>query len=335
MDYLISLFFVLAGTTNALLSKSIDKRGLNAPFIQTFIMFIGEILCLVVYKSITFRDRQQTSQSEINKFLLLIPTTFDIISTTLSFNALLLIPVSTYQILKSINIPIIITFSYFFLNKEIKKYEILGSVLILIGLVVAGLSEYNFSENENANVTGNTNNSKSIIGSLMIVLASFAHGSQSVYEEYLFSNYELHPLFVVGTEGIFGIIITTIILLCITLQNNNYLTVIYDQLENDHILMTFMTLSIFATSFVNFFGLYLTKKVSSRYKCILDTFRVILVWCLSFAFGLETSLSMIKVCGFMISSVGVLVYNKILHIDSIASLNSRMNDNSLQERLIL
>ena len=82
----------------------------------------------------------------MNKFLLAIPALCDFITSTLQYIALNFISGSVYQMMRGGTIVTTFIFSIFFLKIRIRKYQIAGSVLALVGVVIVGASNILFSD---------------------------------------------------------------------------------------------------------------------------------------------------------------------------------------------
>lgn len=80
----------------------------------------------------------------MNRFLLAIPALSDLITSTMQLVALNFISGSVYQILRGGTIVSTFIFSIAFLKIKIKKCQILGAGLSLIGIIVVGISNVLF-----------------------------------------------------------------------------------------------------------------------------------------------------------------------------------------------
>jgi drug/metabolite transporter (DMT)-like permease len=80
----------------------------------------------------------------MNKFLLAIPAFTDFAMTILNYIALNFLCGSVYQMLKGGSVASTLLFSMFLLNARVNKYQLLGSALSLLGVIVVGISHIIF-----------------------------------------------------------------------------------------------------------------------------------------------------------------------------------------------
>lgn len=74
----------------------------------------------------------------MNKLHLLVPTVFDLISSTLQYTSLNFVSASIYQMMRGGTIITTFIFSIIFLKLKIKNYQIVGAFMALIGCVIVG-----------------------------------------------------------------------------------------------------------------------------------------------------------------------------------------------------
>ena len=89
------------------------------------------------------------------------------------------------------------------------------------------------------------------------------------------------------------------------------------ELMNNGKLLFYSILSILSIMIFNVTGLYLTKKVSSIFRIIIDSIRTISVWILSIFWGFEHffwKAFLIQALGFILLIIGNLVYNEIIEV---------------------
>ena len=81
----------------------------------------------------------------MNKFILLIPCSLDLVSVILLLTALNFIPASAEQIINSGTILTTLLFSMVILKVKIYFHHIIGSLLVLIGVILVGTINTIFS----------------------------------------------------------------------------------------------------------------------------------------------------------------------------------------------
>jgi drug/metabolite transporter (DMT)-like permease len=115
------------------------KLGYNHPFVQTFFMFVGEFLCLIVYAFQYYQDKKTYGdvmqsphmidaqkkglKTDINVVLLAIPACFDIMASTLMFVALTMIAASIYQMMRGLIVFVAAMLSILFLKRKYYRHH--------------------------------------------------------------------------------------------------------------------------------------------------------------------------------------------------------------------
>ena len=97
-------------------------------------------------------------------------------------------------------------FSFFVFKRRQYLYQWLGILACVCGLVIVGYAGAH-------NTQAATSASKAILGTALVVLGMLSSAVQMVVEEKYLKGRNLPPAFVVGTEGCFGIIVMTCIVL--------------------------------------------------------------------------------------------------------------------------
>ena len=249
---LLSVFYVLAGASNAgfnkyIVSQKAFGRKFSHSWFLNLIMFIGESMGIPVYyilfnkkeknkplliaekkeedeekdeegenknKEILTPDEvEEEKKPEINKFYLAIPAFTDTCSTGLANIGLILLPASIYQMLKGSLIIMTFLMSKFFIrNKHILDHYIAIPVSTL-GVILVGLSAYmNASEEEDQGKSDKSDASQTLLGIILMLIAMFILSIQFCFDEYFMRKYKCHPLICIGYQGVFGFFIN--IFLC-------------------------------------------------------------------------------------------------------------------------
>jgi drug/metabolite transporter (DMT)-like permease len=244
---LLSVFYVLAGASNAgfnkyIVSQKAFGRKFSHSWFLNLIMFIGESMGIPVYyilfnkkeknkplliaekkeedeekdeegenknKEILTPDEvEEEKKPEINKFYLAIPAFTDTCSTGLANIGLILLPASIYQMLKGSLIIMTFLMSKFFIrNKHILDHYIAIPVSTL-GVILVGLSAYmNASEEEDQGKSDKSDASQTLLGIILMLIAMFILSIQFCFDEYFMRKYKCHPLICIGYQGVFGFFI--------------------------------------------------------------------------------------------------------------------------------
>jgi hypothetical protein len=97
---------------------------------------------------------------------------------------------------RGIIVPITAVLAFWILKKKQYSHHLFSLFLILIGEVLVGIAAITMS--------GNSDESTIFEGMIMLLIAKVFTGFHFIVEEKLFEKYILHPLKVVGLEGMFG-----------------------------------------------------------------------------------------------------------------------------------
>lgn len=333
-----TIFLILgvltAGSLNTILTKIQDSVCVQdcdttspiyfqQPILQTLIMFLAEIICwiswcihkacfkqpTIQYRSLNqFADtcsdetesetesETEESSCKFPELLLILPTLCDCMSTTLMNLGLIYISASIFQMLRGSIVIFTGIISTLFLNKRYSFQKWLSLINIFLGIAVVGFT--------------NTNYDSTYIGIILIILAQIFSASQYVLEEKILVKYNISPLLSVGLEGIFGTLITIIISIIFQFID------IYDsitglrQLFSIPILYITSICSLFTISLSNWFGLCITKNISSTSRSTIDICRTLIIWIVSLSLQWET-FKLLQVVGFLIMICGILLFNTL------------------------
>lgn len=185
-------------------------------------MFIGELLCLFVYGAkllylkyhkskngeIEVQEEEMAPgkklRTDINPLLLAIPAAFDVIASSLMNIALTEVAASVYQMLRGMKIVVTAGMSILFLKKKLYRHHWSSVGCIFFGLILVGI----------AVLTGDSSSSigSSPLGIGILLVATVFSSCLYIVEEKILGDYYLDPLKVVGLEGLWGLIIWTILL---------------------------------------------------------------------------------------------------------------------------
>jgi|LauGreDrversion4_2_1035121.scaffolds.fasta_scaffold452983_2 drug/metabolite transporter (DMT)-like permease len=143
-------------------------------------------------------------KTNINPLLLAIPAAFDVIASSLMNIALTEVAASVYQMLRGMKIVVTAGMSILFLKKKLYIHHWSSVGCIFFGLILVGI----------AVLTGDSSSSigSSPLGIIILLIATVFSSCLYIVEEKILGDYNLDPLKVVGLEGLWGLIIWTILL---------------------------------------------------------------------------------------------------------------------------
>ncbi|GCB71783.1 solute carrier family 35 member F6 isoform X1 [Scyliorhinus torazame] len=356
-QFCLAAMMLITGSINTLSAKWADgfraegcngsqKHLFNHPFLQAVGMFLGEVSCLAVFYMILCHDRRRTEPQmapvrKFNSFLFLPPALCDMTATSIMYIALNLTSASSFQMLRGAVVIFTGLLSVAFLGRRLITSQWVGIFLTICGLVVVGLADF---------VSGNHDEkhklSQVLTGDLLIIVAQIIVAIQMVLEEKFVYKHDVHPLQAVGTEGMFGFIILSLLLIPmyyipVGSFGGNPRGVLEDALDAFCQIgikpLIFLALlgNILSIAFFNFAGISVTKEISATTRMVLDSLRTIVIWIVSLSVGWE-HFHGLQILGFFILLLGAALYNG-LHKLILAKLpwcKERMEEDFERNRLL-
>ena len=370
--YLLICFMVITGSANTILNKILQKlEGCGVPFeghhwIITFGMFCGELVSIFFYAYIVFQrkkmqnliNKEQEQEGDIKKEPLQegqeiqegdegkekkkppVPTNLifaisagsDLIASTLNTFALTYLTSSMYQMMRGLELFFVFLWSKIFLKNPLYRHALLGVGSLIFGLTLVGINSILNDDKEVAKDPG--------IGIILLCASQLFSSTVYIIQEKFFIKYEVHPLQLVGFEGLWGFTIYTVLLIifqfspCDNWSNSLKKGVCFEYKENKFhiedtkfafkqmgdkisILLVFI-FYIVSIALYNIVGVSLTKLVSSTARAVVDTVRTVFIW-LFFLFihpvkGTEEHFHILQFIGFIFLVTGTLIYNEIIVI---------------------
>lgn len=348
--YMLALGMLLTGSINTLSTKWADKQcsvgrhGISHPFVHPFVqaagMFLGEALCLVAFALLIWRTTSTGTKLDrakpFNRFLLAIPAAHDMCATSTMYVGLALTTASAFQMLRGSVVIFTALFSVLFLGRKQYLFHWIGVVLVAIGSALVGLA---------AVVSTNKQQSgeypHETVGNIIIIAAQVIVASQMVIEERLVSGYNIPALEVVGFEGVFGLILLSIVLVimyfvrmpeifcpapnsdCLGAKcNQDHFEDAVDafvQIGNSGIVAVATLGNVLSIAGFNFFGISVTKHLNAATRMVLDSVRTIVIWAVSVAVGWDIIDGSdpgfwTQLAGFLVLLLGTVVYNAIIRV---------------------
>ena len=341
-------------------------------------MFVGESGCWIlvflfaVLKRISTRSRGYTpiadSQEDANAalkpllakdgrrplkgsavFYLALPSTCDIIGTTLMNGGLLFVAASIYQMTRGALVLFVGLFSVMFLKRRLGGYQWFALMVAVLGVGIVGLAgaldkgdkqpldsvpppplmaatvKQARDVLENAVLAARETAKEpvvwqTVVGVLMIAGAQIFTATQFVFEEFILERYSIEPLKMVGWEGLFGFTITAIgmgVLHALIGRTPSGRLGYFDAQEGlrefvqvPGILFSSILIMISIGGF-NFFGLSVTRTVSATSRSTIDTCRTLFIWIVSLGLGWE-SFKWLQILGFALLVYGTFLFNDLI-----------------------
>ena len=261
----------------------------------------------------------------------ILPACCDVGGTTLSGIGLLFTSASVFQMLRGSIIVFTALLSVIFLKRKLWGYHYLGLLLTITGVTLVGLSSIMGAKASASTGKSTKGASMVFLGNIMVILSQLMSATQMVVEEKFLKGRKLPPEFVVGCEGMFGMLIMLAIILP-TVSHLNGLDgggVHEDPIDAVHMissnakLLGLVGAYWISIAFYNFCGLAVAKSLSSVHRCLIDACRTVLVWSVDLLLYYFTSeygepwdpsSSGMQLAGFAIMICGTFTYYKVVRL---------------------
>jgi drug/metabolite transporter (DMT)-like permease len=318
------------------------------PWFQTEAMFLGMMLCLIVFEVKRcvnrFRKSQAMREALLNKdgegevqamshwkyyLYVLAPAMCDLLATCLMNIGLLWIPASVWQMLRGSMVIFSAILSVIFLKRRLWSYNWVGIGCVLTGLVlvaIACLMGHSTPGKQHATA------SEELIGILLVVGAQVIQASQIVIEEFLLKNVKAEPSLIVGLEGFWGSIVCSLLLIPVYyIPTSSAIGAKFHENTLDTFTMMGNSTQIFVTFFIyvfailgyNLFGMMVTQTFTAVHRTIMEAIRTACIWVtnLFIFYVIDPNYgekwidwSYLQVFGFICLLVGMFIYNKVLRL---------------------
>lgn len=345
--YIYLLIMIVSGACNTIFIKlqndsyeDILNEKFSHPWFQSFVMFIGESYCAILWFSMKKKLKQEEDDEKIAKgeeidtrdepplYVFLITSSFDLLGTTCLNFALALMPASIFQMLRGGIVIVTTIFTIVFLKRKPKNFQWLGVGVVFLGVFLVGLSSQIESKSSD-------NNQTSYLGIFLVLFSLLFTGSQFVFQEKILSSYRVYPLQLVAWEGIFGSSLSLIFMIIFNFtpcpsslsetcsKRGDSLTfekpIFALEQVFDKVPMIFYVLgNTISIAFFNLFGILIVKYASSATRSVMDSARTILIW-LFFLFvpvrGHTTDFYQLQLTGFIVLVIGQLIYNQLVTVN--------------------
>lgn len=286
----------------------------SQPFLQAWLMMLGELLCLVVFSIMyLFANESRRANLNVNRHALKfsVPNLCDWTGTTLIFASYAFITASTIQMLRGSSVVLTCLVSKFYLGRQQHPHHILGVVLVTAGLVFVALSsivgpkpDELYAEQEKL---GNP-----VVGIMIVLGAQLAVCMQWIIEEKLNTKNPIHPLLAIGTEGSSGFLIGIPILIAAELMGAEVTKGFRQTSHCRDLFLGSMSLPL-SIAFFNASGFAITKMTGATARSTIDASRTVLVWVMCMYLGWE-SFKWLQFIGFIVLITGTSMYNNLIVI---------------------
>ena len=261
----------------------------------------------------------------------ILPAFCDVGGTTLSGIGLLFTSASVFQMLRGSIIVFTALLSVIFLKRKLWGYHYIGLLLTIAGVTLVGMSSIMGAKADTSASKSSKGTNMVFLGNIMVILSQLMSATQMVVEEKFLKGRKLPPEFVVGCEGMFGMLI----MLAIILPTVSHLDgldgggVHEDPIDAVHLigsngkLFALVGAYWISIAFYNFCGLAVAKSLSSVHRCLIDACRTVLVWSVDLLLYYYTNTygepwdpnsSGMQLIGFGIMICGTFTYYKVVRL---------------------
>lgn len=318
--YCFMLVTLIAGTLNMVLLKYQymleipTKPGgkvehFDAPWLQAGFMMVGEVSLLFIW--LCTRSKESTeAASKVPKWVFVIPCSCDLIATALMCMGLSYIAVSVVQMCRGTIILFVCGMSVVFLGRRQHPFHLAGVAVLFIGiLLVASSAFYNPLEGGSTTPVGGN----MALGIFLVVFGQFWQACMVVYEEKIMTNYHIEPLYCVGMEGFFGILICTALLIGFHFILPGYQNTPghFYQLSQSAALIASVIGSFIAVAVFNYSGATITQKASATARTTIQLSSTITIWMVELSVG-WAQFNALQLFGFFFVAAGTVLYNRIV-----------------------
>jgi len=322
----VSLLFVASGSMSTIASKWNDtlsapgKDGtvheFNHPFFQTWLMFLGEFICMIAFQASVFWKKSKGEPLEVGvdktlpvtRFIFAIPAACDFTASTTMYIGLTMTQASVYQMLRGATVLFTGIFSKIFLKRQFRPYQWLGMCMVTGGLACVGLASTLFSDGSH------NGGSNPVLGDILVICAQLIVSAQMIIEEKILTKYNVPPTLLVGWEGIFGLCYASTALAIFQATHgkpDNVVDALY-QLTSDWRVFLSCFLALLSFPILNGTGQIITKNVSATARMVLDTVRNVVVWVFTLAYAsyFKEHFKWLQLVGFLllVSGNGIFKY---------------------------
>lgn len=233
-SYIILLVF--SGTVDSIAKKTLNiahslGKKFKHPFFVSFLMFLGEVVCLIFYyiakpnpkpKSkenekeesiavISHVEQNVVVKPELSIWMLLIPAFLDFMATTINTIGLTMMTASSYQMMRGASILFVAILARTYLKSKLYFHNYFAIFLVMTGLLLIGSANSIIPPIVPPSCS-KTEEYTNILGYILLFISTFFVASQLTIEEEFTKNYNCHPLKAVGWEGVFGSLFYVLIL---------------------------------------------------------------------------------------------------------------------------
>uniref|UniRef100_T1PMU8 Multidrug resistance efflux transporter n=1 Tax=Musca domestica TaxID=7370 RepID=T1PMU8_MUSDO len=363
MNNIIILLFLISSTCNTLLIKWTNTlkgecydgkwRYFQHPVALTFLMFLGECICFLIYKTIFALLRRRNDGSEDNNLLtsgdrefrpmaMLLPAFLNTITTVMLLTGLYLTYASSFQAIRCSTIIFIGLFGSIYMNQHLIGRHWSAIIIIACGLTIIISTDMQRIVYDQASLA-HPNSNAVLSGDLLIICGSIFQAAKMIYEEKYVKACNVPILQALGWQGVFGVVITGFLGICM-----NYLPTpispfndssrevfddlqdIFSQLQSNPWLIVAVCIFVVTTAIHGYTSLAIIRFSSSANLILADSIRCYLVWLMACLLDWEY-INLVTIIGYVILQLGLITYRRAIILEWYRSILLRLARNRYAE----
>jgi len=255
----------------------------------------------------------------------------DICGTTLMNVALLIMPVSIFQMTRGALVMWVGLFSVLFLRHRLYFYQWLSLVLVMMGVASVGMSSVVGSSLSSSafllpvlGADSSNQTSNALFGLLLVLFAQIFSAVQFVWEEKVMGDDEVPAMLAVGLEGTCGALQVLVLMTLLHFavgRTEAGRGGFFDMHAGWHqtvgtrrVLWSSIGCAISIAGF-NLFGMSVTKRVSATARSTIDTLRTLGICFVSLVLGWEVLRPLsgtLQALGFVMLAYGTFLFNGVV-----------------------
>lgn len=242
-----------------------------------------------------------------------VPAWLNMTGSLCTITGLILVAPSIYQMIRGSTMIIVTFYSVIFFKKKLFRHQWVGIMIAICGVMTIGI----------VSVLHKASSAKDpLLGIALLMIGQLFVGGMMVMDEITLRYVKIHPLEVVGVEGVGAVAFFAVILpafnlipceipnLCFGGNIENVVLAVDGMLSNLTLLFSAMMFSI-TIAFYYWGCLTVTKHESAIARSVVDPCRAIFIWFFSIYMGWEV-FDTLQFTGFIIQVSGSMIFNELL-----------------------
>jgi predicted membrane protein len=332
------------------------QKEFRKPWTQNIVMFFGEALVITIFLARApsrARAREQIGQSATRApfYIFALSACLDILGSGIGGVGMMYISASVWQVMRGSLLIFVSLLTPIFLRNSDgsrrmpKAFNWVAVLVVASGLLLVGMSAIIDDSGETStNVP---------LGILLTVVAQLFEATKVVFEELFVNRYNAPPEQVVGSEGLWGILVMCIVLAVMYAAPGGDAGSYENVVDSLHMmagsgrLLALLVINLFSISFFNFFGVTISGELSAVTRTVNDAMRTMIIWTveiivfygISEKYGQEWQphSSYLELIGFLFLITGNMINSKVLRLpcfryDEVAPTASNNSQISLKRQ---